>query len=357
MAEKHTIGITIGDFNGIGPELVLKTFSNEAVFNYCNVVVYATPYILKFYQKHFDMTPLDTNIIRSKKDIKSGQINLRVCSDDRIEIEPGTPSSQSGKLAYDALNMAVSDIKEGLIQDLLTAPIDKEATKSAGLKFNGHTEFLAESFNSESLMILMHDDMRVAMVTGHTALENVSNGISQEAVENAIAKLNTVLESDFLTSKPRIAVLGLNPHLGDKGLMGNQEQESIEPAIKAAQDAGILAYGPFSPDGFFGSKNEGIFDAVLGMYHDQVLIPFKKDAFEDGVNYTAGLPIVRTSPDHGPAFDIAGKGIASITSFVNALFAIKKVHRNRMEFYNKRGFLDFKEHRKEKFSIGVPDLN
>lgn len=357
MNSKHIIGITIGDFNGIGPELILRTFQNEAVFNYCDVVVYATPYILSYYQKALELPPLDVNTIRSKKDIKHGVINLRNCYDERLEITPGEPSEQSGKLAFSALQLAVKDVKDGLIMDILTAPIDKDITKSAGLTFNGHTEYFAQEFNSEALMLLMHDSLKVAMVTGHNSIQDVSSSLTQEKIENTLAKLNDVLRSDFLIDRPKIAVLGLNPHLGDNGQMGNEESTVIQPAVSAAQDAGVLAYGPFPPDGFFGSKNEGLFDAVVGMYHDQVLIPFKKEAFEDGINYTGGLPIVRTSPDHGTAFDIAGKGVANITSFVNALFAIKKIHRNRKEFYSKADFLPFREHRKEKFSIGVPDLN
>lgn len=357
MDSKHIVGVTIGDFNGIGPELILKTFSNEAVFKYCNIVVYATPFILSYYQKLLELPKLEINIIKSKKDIQDSVINLRVCSEERLDITPGKPSEQSGRIAFNALELAVGDVKEGLITDILTAPIDKDSTKSAGLDFNGHTEYFAREFNAEAVMLLMHDSLRVAMVTGHNALEDVADSLSRDKIENSLSKLNDVLRADFMIERPKIAVLGLNPHLGDNGQMGDQESSMIAPAVSAAQDAGILAFGPFPPDGFFGSKNENVFDAVLGMYHDQVLIPFKKDAFEDGVNYTGGLPIVRTSPDHGTAFDIAGKGIASITSFVNALFAIKKIYRNRKEFYSKQEFLAFKEHRKEKFSIGVPDLN
>ena len=203
----------------------------------------------------------------------------------------------------------------------------------------------------------MNEELRVSMVTGHTSLNNVANSITKESVLNHIRLVNENLKADFAIIKPKIAVLGINPHGGDNGLMGREELDVIAPAVKEAQKENILVVGPYAPDGFFGSKNSTNFNAVIGMYHDQVLIPFKQLAFTDGINYTAGLPIVRTSPDHGTAYDIAGKGIGDTTSFINALYLINKVRRNRINYYdNTKETLGFKTHRREKFSIGVPDL-
>jgi len=357
MNDKPVIGITIGDFNGIGPELILKTFSNELVFNYCTPVIYANAYIFKYYANLLDYSPLNFNIVKKGTDIKENQLNLRTCSKERIEITPGSPNVQAGKFALDALQLAITDIKNGLISDLLTCPIDKKTTTDAGLSFNGHTQFLANEFESDVQMILMNEELRVSMVTGHTSLNNVANSITKESVLNHIRLVNENLKADFAIVKPKIAVLGINPHGGDNGLMGREELDVIAPAIKEAQKENILVIGPYAPDGFFGSKNSTNFDAVIGMYHDQVLIPFKQLAFTDGINYTAGLPMIRTSPDHGTAYDIAGKGIGNTTSFINALYLINKVRRNRINYYdNTKETLGFKTHRREKFSIGVPDL-
>lgn len=357
MNTKPCIGITVGDFNGIGPELILKTLSNELIFNYCTPVVYANVYIFKFYADLLQMPQINFNIVRQAKDIKHGMVNLRTCSSERIEITPGTPSTQAGKFAYDALQLAVEDIKNGFIENILTAPIDKKSTTDAGLAFNGHTQYFANAFGSKVQMLLLNDKLRVAMVTGHTALSEVPSAITTSSILEEIEALNENLRADFGITKPKIAVLGINPHGGDNGLMGSEELDVIHPAIRQAQEKGILCIGPYPPDGFFGSKNAQNFDGVLGMYHDQVLIPFKQVAFADGVNYTAGLPIIRTSPDHGTAYDIAGKDIADTSSFINALYLINKIHRNRLAFYdNTVNQLPYKEHRREKFSIGVPDL-
>jgi 4-hydroxythreonine-4-phosphate dehydrogenase len=357
MNNKPCIGITIGDFNGVGPELVLKTFSNPLVYNYCTPVLYGTPYILKFYSQLLELPTLDFNLVRSASDVKPGILNIRTCSTDRIEITPGSPSVAAGKLAYDALLLAVEDVKEGIIQDILTAPIDKKMCAEAGMNFNGHTQFFADAFQCEVQMILLSDELRVAMVTGHTALNNVASSLSIEKITAAITTFSQNLSSDFGIKKPKIAVLGMNPHGGDNGLMGTEEIAMIAPAIAAAQNNNAIIIGPYPPDGFFGSQNAKNFDGVVGMYHDQVLIPFKQVAFADGINYTAGLPIIRTSPDHGTAYDIAGKDVVDITSFINALYLINKVHRNRVAYFDSSvSPLEFREHRREKFSIGVPDL-
>ncbi|MDG1045630.1 MAG: 4-hydroxythreonine-4-phosphate dehydrogenase PdxA [Bacteroidia bacterium] len=357
MSEKPVIGITIGDFNGIGPELILKTFSNDLIFNYCTPVIYANTYIFKYYADLLDCSPLNFNIVKKNSDLKLNQLNLRSCSKDRIEITPGVASTQAGKFALDALQLAVSDVKDGLISDILTCPIDKKSTADAGLSFNGHTQYFANVFESDVQMILMNDELRVSMVTGHTPLNEVTQKITKDSVLEHIRLINENLKADFAIIKPKIAVMGINPHGGDNGLMGREELDIITPAIKEAQKENIMAIGPYAPDGFFGSHNSTNFDAIVGMYHDQVLIPFKQIAFTDGINYTAGLPIIRTSPDHGTAYDIAGKGVADTSSFINALYLINKVRRNRINYYdNSKEPLAYKTHRREKFSIGVPDL-
>lgn len=354
---KPVIGITIGDFNGIGPELILKTFSNELIFNYCTPVVYGNTYVLNFYADLLGMPQLNLNKVRKQSDLKLDAINIRTCSTDRIDITPGEPSSQAGKFAYDALQLAISDVKEGIISDIITCPIDKKTATEGGLAFNGHTQYFADIFESDVQMILMNDELRVSMVTGHTPLQDVPNNITTESILEHIQSMHENLKADFAIQKPKIAVLGFNPHSGDDGLIGHEEKEIIMPAIQQAQELGILAIGPYAPDGFFGSKSIKNFDCVIGMYHDQVLIPFKQIAFSDGINYTAGLPIVRTSPDHGTAYDIAGKGVADSSSFINALYLIKKIRKNRFEYYDKSVVqLKYKEHRREKFSIGVPNL-
>jgi 4-hydroxythreonine-4-phosphate dehydrogenase len=358
MSEKLRVGITVGDFNGIGPELIIRTLSNSLVLNYCTPVVYGTPYLFKHYAQLLDTAPLEFNIVRKKEDVKDHVINLRICNKDRINITPGQPSTEAGKFALDALELAVDDIKNGIVHNILTAPIDKKSTVDAGLSFNGHTQYFADKFESEVQMILLDDDLRVAMVTGHTPLSTVSSSLTVEGIANSIRDLDSHLKSDFGITKPKIAVLGINPHSGDSGLMGKEEIEIITPGVKQSQSEGILAVGPYAPDGFFGSENIKNFDGVLGMYHDQVLIPFKQQAFSSGVNFTAGLPFIRTSPDHGTAYDIAGQGVADPSSFVNALYIINKIHRNRLTYYdNSISPLPYKEHRREKFSIGVPDLN
>ena len=357
MNDKPAIGVTIGDFNGIGPELILKTFSNELVFNYCTPVIYANTYLFKFYAKLLSYSTLNFNVVKKVSDIKKNQLNLRICNREIIEITPGSPSVQAGKFALDALQMAIADIKDGLITDILTCPIDKKSITDAGLSFNGHTQYFASEFESSAQMILMNEELKVSMVTGHTPFNDVIKSITKESVFEHIRLIHENLKADFAVIKPKIAVLGINPHGGDGGLMGREELDIILPAVKEAQKENILVMGPYAPDGFFGSKNSTNFDAVVGMYHDQVLIPFKQMAFTDGINYTAGLPIVRTSPDHGTAYDIAGKGIGDTSSFINALYLINKVRRNRINYFdNSKETLGFKTHRREKFSIGVPDL-
>lgn len=352
------LGLTIGNFNGIGPEILVKVLQNKNLLDYTTPVVYTNKFILKFYAELYEIRGLRFNICKSGDNIEDGQINLRICNSDRLEISPGTYSEHAGAISKSALELAVEDIKKGFIHNIVTCPIDKKAISSTGFSFPGHTEFFANSFEVQNhMMILMNDELKVGMVTGHVPLESVSNSISTELIESKISDLNQTLIDDFGISRPKIAVLGLNPHSGDNGRLGEHENDIIQPAIESSFENGIYAFGPFSPDGFFGSQNHHNFDAVLGMYHDQVLIPFKQLSFGEGINYTAGLPIIRTSPDHGTAYDIAGKGIANTKSLVNAIFLVNKVYRQRvlhMELNNNP--LKVTEKRSERFSIGMPDL-
>jgi 4-hydroxythreonine-4-phosphate dehydrogenase len=355
---KVFLGTTAGDPNGIGMELILKAFSNESLFDYCNPVLYATPHLFKFYKDKLELENVSYKIIKSTKDFEKGKINLKVITDKDFECNPGNPSIEAGQFALKSLQMAVADIKNGEIHNLLTCPIDKNTIKSEAFNFNGHTEYLAQSFDAEEyMMLLVNEDLRVGLVTGHIPINQIANNLSKEKILSKLKVLNDSLIEDFGIIKPKIAVLGLNPHSGDNGVIGKEEIEIINPAVKEANEAGIMVMGAYPADGFFGSGLEKKFDAVLAMYHDQGLIPFKQVAFFSGVNYTAGLPIVRTSPDHGTAYDIAGKGEANIESFVAAIFQNNRIYRNRIELMDlKSDPLPFTKHRREKFSIGIPNL-
>ncbi len=359
MDFKNTkLGFTLGDANGIGLEVMLKAFSSEYLFKHCTPVLYGTKSVLDYYIDSLELTELSYHLIQDTKDCVSDKINLKEVNSPEFEVRSGHPSKESGALALAALLAAVEDVKNGQIENLITLPIDKSTIQSESFDFAGHTDFLAQTFETEKyMMILTSENLRVGVVTGHIPLNEVSKKLSKELI---ISKIEILLESlrfDFGINKPKIAVLGLNPHSGDNGLIGSEEVDVITPAVEEFTNKGELVFGPYAADGFFGTKAYEQFDAVLAMYHDQGLIPFKQLAFHDGVNYTAGLPIVRTSPDHGTAYDIAGKGIADITSLVSAIFEAKNIYCSRLE-YNElnKDPLAFRSHRKEKFSIGVPNL-
>ncbi len=352
------LGFTLGDANGIGMETMLRAFSTPYLFNHCTPVLYGSSAVFTHYCKMLDLPDLRYNLITDTKDCVEGQINLKEVGDKSIQIKPGEASPETGALALDALTSAVEDIKSGQIHNLVTLPIDKNTIQSDTFDFAGHTDFLAKTFEVDSyMMILTSDDLKVGVVTGHIPITEVAKSLSQQLIEEKIQVLSDSLKFDFGLRKPKIAVLGLNPHSGDNGLIGKEENEIITPAINTFLEQGQLVYGPYAADGFFGTKAYEQFDAVLAMYHDQGLIPFKQISFHNGVNYTAGLPIVRTSPDHGTAYDIAGKGTADITSLVSAIFEAKKIYLNRLESNElNKSPLAYKTHRREKFSIGVPNL-
>jgi 4-hydroxythreonine-4-phosphate dehydrogenase len=358
MPEKTFLGITSGDINGVGIELVLKTFSDTRMFEYCSPVLYCNSEVFKYYKSLLQLEEPFYKIINSTKDFEKGKLNIRVCSTESIEIKPGEASEAAGKFALSSIQMAIDDIKKGEIHNLLTCPIDKHSIQGDQFRFNGHTEFLANAFETDDFMMLLtSDELMVGLVTGHIPVDKVSSSLNKDLILGKLEILHDSLICDFGIEKPQIAVLGLNPHSGDNGVIGKEEIEHIKPAIKEASERGMMIFGPYPADGFFGNALYLKFDAVLAMYHDQGLIPFKHIAFHNGVNYTAGLPIVRTSPDHGTAFDIAGKGIADISSFVNAIFVNNRIYNQRMEHMNLiKNPLSFTKHRREKFSIGVPIL-
>jgi 4-hydroxythreonine-4-phosphate dehydrogenase len=328
---KVKLGISIGDTNGIGPEIVLKTLSDQRILNYCTPVIYASADLLKQVRKalnaeHFQFQEVDT-----AQTLVPRKVNLITCWNNELEVKPGFPTPESGKASLDSLLAASKDLKAGLLDGLVTAPIDKDNIQAEEFRFPGHTEFLTSYFDApESLMLLVSGGLRVATVTGHMPLKDVPSRLTEELLIRKMTILQDSLQRDFGILKPRIAVLGLNPHAGEKGLLGREDVEIIRPAVMHMKDRGHLMFGPYPADGFFGMRQFQQVDAVLAMYHDQGLIPFKTLAFESGVNYTAGLPIVRTSPDHGTAYDIAAKHIANETSFREALFLACDVVRKRL---------------------------
>ncbi len=318
---KPVIGISIGDVNSIAVEVIIKTLSNTHINEICCPVLYGSPKVLSYWKNVLNLKDFNLNYIKNIDLLNPKKSNLVVCWEEEIEIKIGEANNTGGKYAFKSLEAATKDIKAGKLDALVTAPLNKNMVNNELLPFKGHTEYLAEQANTQDyMMFLVCNDLKVGLVTGHLPLKDVAQKLSKDNILKKIKITNESLIKDFGLTKPKIAVLGLNPHAGDNGLIGKEEKEIIEPAIKAAQDEGIIAYGPYSADGFFGAKQYTKFDAVLAMYHDQGLIPFKSFAFEDGVNYTAGLPFIRTSPDHGTAYDIAGKNKADESSMKNALY-------------------------------------
>ena len=317
MQKKPIIGITIGDMNGIGPEIILKSLAQightESI-----PVIFAPKGVLEFYLKDLSLS-MDLHYVKNLESLTSGKINVLDQPVKELKIQPGKLSEQGGTIAMRSIESGIDHALAGNIHALVTAPISKEAVNAAGYQIPGHTEFLAQKTRTpQVLMMLVNKNLRVALVTGHIPVRNISEGITPELIKDKARILFDSLRSDFGIDTPEIAVLGLNPHAGDGGVIGNEEMETIIPAIKQLNDDDINIEGPFPADGFFGQKLYGNYDAVLAMYHDQGLAPFKLLSFGKGVNFTAGLPIIRTSPDHGTAFNIAGKGVADPSSFIQA---------------------------------------
>ena len=331
---KPIVGITQGDGNGIGYEVIIKSLADARILESFTPVIYGSSKIFGFYRKLIhNLDQMDTYVIQSARDAKPRKINIVNCLPDNSFVEPGKPTPESAKSAIRSLECAVRDIKNGDIDVLVTAPINKRAMVEEGFGNTGHTEYLQKEFGVDDVaMFMVSDQLKIGVVTGHIPLKEVPTSITVEAIVGKLRLMSSSLKRDFGVIEPKIAVLGLNPHCGDGGLLGDEEQKIILPAVKAANEEGILAFGPYSPDGFFGLGHYAKFDATLAMYHDQGLAPFKALAFEDGVNFTAGLPIVRTSPDHGTAYEMAGRDDADPHSTMSAIFTAIDILRKREAF-------------------------
>ena len=341
--DKIRIGITLGDVNGIGPEVIIKTLENPAITNMCIPVIYGSAKVVSY---HRNVAKSDLFSFKTVSDIHRlyhDKVNLVNCWNDNVTINLGKITEEGGKYAHIALDEAVKDLKEGNIDALVTGPINKKAMNLVGFPYMGHTDYLGDKFQTEDhLMILVDDQLRVAVLSHHIPLRDVPQKVTKPNLLNTLNVLNQALIMDFDLEKPHIAILGLNPHASDDGVIGNEEDTIIRPAIIEAKKSGLLVSGPYSPDAFWGSVKYKKFDAVLAMYHDQGLIPFKMNSFGNGVNVTVGLPFVRTSPDHGTAFDIAGTNTADPDSFRAALYQAIDMARNR------KNYLEFRKDRLEK---------
>ncbi len=330
MGEKIlNIGITIGDTNGVGAEVIIKALADSAMLDIATPVIYGSSKVINYYRNRIsEAGDFAYSVVSGGEAAKAGKINLVEVISGEIAIEAGKPSKESGEAAVAALERAVKDLKAGSIDALVTAPINKESVQSARFDYTGHTEFLAAEFGAEPLMLMCSDVMRVGLATIHLPVDKIADAINKDLIVKRLHQLKKSLTEDFKIIEPRIAVLALNPHAGDGGLLGTQESESINPAIVEANAQGVLAFGAFAADGFFASATYKKYDAILAMYHDQGLAPFKMIS-PDGVNFTAGLPIVRTSPDHGVAYDIAGEDKADPQSMRAAIYTAVDIVRAR----------------------------
>jgi 4-hydroxythreonine-4-phosphate dehydrogenase len=321
ILKKPIIGITTGDLNGVGIEIAVKTFADSRLLEFCIPVIFASSKVVNFYKNILKETTLQFAVTKDLTKLSQKQVNIFACWDEDVKVEPGEITNDGGKYAIRSLMVATQCLKDGEIDGLITNPIHKQNAQTPDFKHTGHTPFLKEKFAAKDVaMMLCTEELRVSLVTEHVSIADVSKNITIDKIVSKAQLIQQSLIKDFGIDKPKIAILALNPHAGDNGLVGKEEQEIIVPAIEKLNQLKVLAFGPYSADGFFARGLEKNVDCVLAMYHDQGLIPFKALDREMGVNYTAGLPIVRTSPDHGTAFDIAGKGIASNTSFLHALY-------------------------------------
>ncbi|MBL4861739.1 MAG: 4-hydroxythreonine-4-phosphate dehydrogenase PdxA [Crocinitomicaceae bacterium] len=325
------VGISIGDVNGIGPEVIMKALADARILLDCTPIIYGSTKVLSFHKKSLRLHDFNYQAVKSVDEVKTGKINVVNIWDDELEFKLGEVTEKGGKYALESLEKATQDLAAGKIDVLVTAPISKEAMAKTGFQFPGHTEYLADmAGEDEALMLMVSPTLRVGLVTSHIPLKEVTSTITIDKVFDKIKALSDSLKKDFGIRRPKIAVFGVNPHAGEKGKMGSEEIEIINPAITRAKGQDILAFGPYPADGFFGSGAKSNFDGVLAMYHDQGLAAFKALSFDEGVNFTAGLPIVRTSPDHGTAFDIVGKNKASGDSMRNAIYLAMDVLRNHL---------------------------
>lgn len=330
------IGITHGDFNGVGYEVILKALSQEKIYEHFIPIIYGSSKVAGYYRKLLKLNHINFNNINTADQAEPHKINLINCTQEDLRVEHGISSKEAGKAAFDALEKAVADMKTGVVDALVTAPINKHNIQSESFYFPGHTEYLEEVFKDndskkeqQALMVMVSETIRVAVVTGHIPIKEVSKSITKKLIVTKLNTFNESLKKDFTIVRPRIAVLGLNPHAGDNGILGNEEESTIKPALEEAKANGVLCFGPYPSDGFFGSGKFKQFDGILAMYHDQGLIPFKTMSMNSGVNYTAGLSVVRTSPAHGTAYELSGKETACESSFREALFMAYDILNNR----------------------------
>lgn len=331
--EKKKIGISIGDVNGVGLEVILKTLANKKITEMCTPIIYGSSKVVSYHKNIVGLDGFHFQSINSGQKVYNGKVNVVNCWTENVNISLGSPSENGGKYAIKSLAAATQDLIEGHVDALVTAPIHKKGMQEAGFEFPGHTEYLTkESGSNQSLMLMVNSGLRVGVVTNHLPLKDIAAKITKERITSKLQILNKTLKKDFGIERPSIAVLGLNPHAGDEGMLGEEEEKIIRPVIIESKKKGLIVNGPFPADGFFGSGQYRKFDAILAMYHDQGLVPFKALSFGEGVNYTAGLSIVRTSPDHGTAFDIAGQNIASPDSFRRALFLAIDISTQRKNF-------------------------
>ncbi len=327
---KPLIGITIGDINGIGPEVIIKSLRDNRIMDHITPIIFGSTKVLSFYRKMFNIDDFHYSQLKSLKDVNIRKVNVVNCWPEMVEINVGKVTSEAGNCAYLALREAVNYLKEDKIDALVTAPINKKNIQSDEFHFVGHTDFITEELGAgDSLMLMVAGDLRIGVVTAHIPLSEVSNMLTKEAIANKLKIFIKTLKTDFGISKPKIAVLGLNPHAGEDGLLGKEENEIIQPVIMEFKDKGHLVFGPFPADGFFGSLDYKKYDGILAMYHDQGLTPFKILGFENGVNFTAGISKVRTSPDHGTAYSIAGKNLANPQSMREAIYLASNTVKTR----------------------------
>lgn len=331
--QKVKVGISHGDFNGISYEIIIKTLLDNRLLEMFTPIIYGSSKIASYYRKTLNYQDINFNLIKKAEYANSKRTNILNCTEQEVKIEIGKETNIAGELAFLALENAIEDINNNMLDVLVTAPINKKNIQSEKFNFFGHTDYLANKYNTnDHLMIMVSNNLRIGILTGHIPVKEIASSITEEMILKKIKVMNKSLKMDFGIRKPRIAVLGLNPHAGDNGLIGTEEIEIISPAIQQATNEKILAFGPYPADGFFGSSNYNSFDGILAMYHDQGMLPFKTFAFDSGINFTAGLPIIRTSPAHGTAYDIAGKNIASPNSFRQAIYTAIDIHKNRVQY-------------------------
>jgi 4-hydroxythreonine-4-phosphate dehydrogenase len=330
-AENIIVGISIGDLNGIGSEVILKTFEDSRMLELCTPVIFANVKVLSFVKKSFDATAMLHGIDRLDQ-IVLGKINVLNVWQEGVEINFGLNDEKIGKYAIKSFVTATKALKEGLIDVLVTAPINKYNIQSEEFKFPGHTDYLDQELEGNALMLMVQDNLRVGLLTDHIPLNEVASHLTEELIIKKIETIKQSLIQDFSINKPKITVLGLNPHCGDGGVIGKEDEAILKPALKKIAEKGTLVFGPFAADGFFGSNQYEKYDAIIATYHDQGLIPFKTLSFGNGVNYTAGLNKIRTSPDHGTAYDIAGKGVADFNSFKEAIYLAIDIYNSRNQY-------------------------